>query len=224
MDARSASHAAAKALDELCAVYRPPVLAYVRRQALGAAEAEDVTQAFFEQVLRLRTHAAADPQRGRFRVFLLVALRHFLANHAAFTSAAKRGGGQALVSLDDTDAVATPIAHDNPEAAFERDWAALVVRNAVARLQAEAQSANKLPLFRALQGYLLEAPDREDYAQAAASLGLRRNTLAVAIHRLRQRLRELIREELSDTVTEPDQLEDELSTLQQALATPLQGQ
>lgn len=222
MGARSASHAAARALDELCRIYRPPVLAYVRRHSRGEAEAEDLTQAFFEQLLRLRTHAAADPQRGRFRVFLLVALKRFLMNQSAFAQAAKRGGGQAALSLDADDSGAdAPADPDTPDAAFERAWASVVVRQAGLRLQAEAEAAGKLDLFRALRAFLLESPDPDEYAQVAERLGLRRNTLAVAIHRLRQRLRELVREELADTVTEPGQLEEEVAALQHVLAAPV---
>ena len=221
MDARSASQAAARALDELCRIYRPPVLAYVRRHSRGESEAEDLTQAFFEQLLRLRTHVAADPQRGRFRVFLLVALKRFLMNQSAFAHAAKRGGGQAALSLDTEDGGDAPADPDTPDAAFERAWASVVVREAGLRLQAEADAAGKLDLFRALRAFLLESPDPDEYAQVAERLGLRRNTLAVAIHRLRQRLRELVREELADTVTEPGQLEEEIVALQHVLAAPV---
>ena len=210
----------ARALDELCRVYRPPVLAFVRRHIRDADEAEDLTQAFFEQLLRLRVHAAADPQRGRFRVFLLVALKRFLSNQHAAATAIKRGGGQTTLSLDaQLELGEEPASADNPDTVFERAWASVVVRQAVSRLQAEAQAADKLELFRALRGFLLESPDTDDYARAAERLGLRRNTLAVAIHRLRHRLRELVREELADTVTEADDLEAELGELQQALAS-----
>jgi RNA polymerase sigma-70 factor (ECF subfamily) len=197
------------------------VLAYVRRFSRGDAQAEDLTQAFFEQLLLTRTHDAADPQRGRFRVFLLVTLKRFLIKQSVQANTIKRGGGQAVFSLDCEDECgAMAIDPDTPDAAFERGWAAVVVRQAVMRLQEEAAAANKLELFRALRGFLLESPEADDYAQLATGLGLRRNTLAVAIHRMRQRLRELVREELADTVAEAEQLENEVSALQEALGEP----
>lgn len=217
-DAGGASPQSARALDELCRLYRPPVLAYVRGRGHAEAEAQDLTQAFFEQILRLRTHAAADPRRGRFRVFLLVALKRFLANQRAAAHAEKRGGGVTLLALDDEVAPAdVPSDPDTPEGAFERAWANTVLRVALARLQAEAEGAGKGDLFRALRGFLLEAPEAAEYGQVAARLGLRRNTLAVAIHRLRQRLHDLVRDELAETVSEADELEHELGTLRSAL-------
>jgi RNA polymerase sigma factor (sigma-70 family) len=218
-DAGGASPHSSRALDELCRLYRPPVLAYVRGRGHGEAEAQDLTQAFFEQVLRLRTHAAADPQRGRFRVFLLVALKRFLSNQLAAAHAEKRGGGIAPLSLDDDVAVAdAPADPDTPEGAFERAWANTVLRVALARLQSEAEAAGKAELFRALRMFLLEAPEPAQYAQVAERLGLRRNTLAVAIHRMRQRLHDLVCDELAETVSEAHELEHELGTLQSALS------
>lgn len=217
--AAGSSPMARRALDELCAVYRPPVLAYLRRHAGSTADAEDLTQAFFEQLLRLRTHEVADPGRGRFRVFLLVALKRFLAKHSAFVHAAKRGGDCATLSLDILeDRAEQPADPATPEGAFERAWAAVVVQQALGRLQQEAGGAGKLDLFQALRPFLLEAPDPDDYARIAERLAMRRNTLAVAIHRLRQRLRELVQGELADTLTEADQLELEMRTLEQALS------
>jgi RNA polymerase sigma-70 factor (ECF subfamily) len=220
--ARSGSLKAGRALDELCRVYRPPVLAFIRRHGPSLAEAEDLTQAFFEQLLRLRTHAVADPGRGRFRVFLLVALRRFLSNQSAYAHAAKRGGGSTTLSLDADDAELTgqPADPTTPEGAFERAWASVIVQQAASNLQREAHASGKSDLYQALRPFLLESPDPEDYARIAERLSMRRNTLAVAIHRLRQRLRELVREELADTVSEADQLEAEMSTLQRALETP----
>ncbi len=221
LDARGTSGESARALDELCRVYRPPVLAYVRRFSGGDAQAEDLTQAFFEQLLLNRTHDAADPQRGRFRVFLLITLKRFLIKQSVQAQTIKRGGGRATYSLESEEEFgAVAIDPDTPDAAFERGWAAVVVRQAIQRLQEEAAAANKLELFRALRGFLLESPEADDYARLAVSLGLRRNTLAVAIHRLRQRLRELVREELADTVAEAEHLEQEVSALQNALGGP----
>jgi RNA polymerase sigma-70 factor (ECF subfamily) len=221
LGARSGSLTANRALDELCRVYRPPVLAFILRHGHARAEAEDLTQAFFEQLLRLRTYAVADPQRGRFRVFLRVALKRFLSNQLAFAHAAKRGGGSLMLSLDDEEHIDQPADPATPDGVFERAWASVVVEQAASALRSEAAAAGKQALFEALRPFLLEAPDTQDYVRIAEQLSLRRNTLAVAMHRLRQRLRELVRQELADTVAQTDQLEAELSTLQQALARPL---
>ena len=222
MDARGASAEAHRALEELCRIYRPPVLAYVRRRGHPAAEAEDLTQSFFEQLLRQRTWAVADPLRGRFRVFLQVALKRFLSNQRVAAHAAKRGGGQVVLSLDlDPDRLPLAASDEGPDAAFEREWADAVLRQALAALQAEAAAAGKLALFDALRPFLFESPDADEYARIAATLGMRRNTLAVAIHRLRQRLRERVRRELTETVGDPAELDQELEVLQAALGAPL---
>jgi RNA polymerase sigma-70 factor (ECF subfamily) len=219
MDAHSSSPLARRALDELCGVYRPPVLAYIRRHAATASEAEDLTQAFFEQLLRLRSHEVADPTRGRFRVFLLVAVKRFLSKQSAYVHAAKRGGGCVTLSLDAEEGRADQAAEaETPEGAFERAWATVVVEQATQHLRQEANAAGKLELFESLRPFLLESPDPDDYALIAERLSMRRNTLAVAIHRLRQRLRELVRQELVDTLADADQLEPEMRTLQRALA------
>jgi RNA polymerase sigma factor (sigma-70 family) len=223
MDAREATPLADGALDQLCRIYRPPVLAFIRRQGHAEAAAQDLTQSFFEQLLRLRTYAAADPARGRFRVFLQVALRRFLSNQRVAAHAQRRGGGQAVLSLDDGPEVAADEA-DTPDAAFERDWAHAVLREALVALQAEAEAAGKLTLFQALRPFLFEPPDSDEYAQLAATLGMRRNTLAVAIHRLRQRLHDKVRAELAETVAVAADVDAEMGVLQASLGARLEAE
>ena len=223
LDARSLSPVASRALAELCRIYRPPVLACVRRHGHAAEEAEDLTQAFFEQLLRHGTFAVAERARGRFRTFLLVSLRHFLANQAAAARAAKRGGGQQPVSIETQLADGAEVAgEDAPDLAFERDWADAVLRQAMLHLEAETP-AGKRELFLALRPFLLEAPDSDDYARLAERLDMRRNTLAVAIHRLRQRLHEFVRAELGETVAEPEAVETELEVLRRAVSPAAQA-
>jgi RNA polymerase sigma factor (sigma-70 family) len=222
--AGGASPDPAGALDALCRIYRPPVLAFVRRRGYTGADAEDIAQAFFEQLLRLRTYASADPERGRFRVFLQVALKRFLCNHAVAARAAKRGGQQVAVSLDaHADTLQLAAADEGPDAAFERDWAHALLHEAMMRLRDEAEAAGKLPLFTALEPFLFQPPDAEEYAAVAARLGMRRNTLAVAIHRLRQRLRERVHAELAETVSDPAALANEIGVLQASLGPTLVG-
>lgn len=216
LEARGNTRASVHALDELFRIYRPPVLACVRGH--GHADAEDLTQAFFEQVLRLRTWTVADPLRGRFRVFLRVALKHFLSNQIAAAKAAKRGGGQTTLSYEAVGEDVEAADPETPDAAFERAWADAVLRQALARLDAEAETNGKHALYLALRPFLLDPPDAQGYARVAEQLALRRNTVAVAIHRLRARLHEMVREELAQTVVDEADVEGELEELRTSLA------
>ncbi|TAM96168.1 MAG: sigma-70 family RNA polymerase sigma factor [Rhodanobacteraceae bacterium] len=200
------------ALEQLCRIYRPPVLAFVLRRGYAADAAEDLTQAFFTRFLERAWHSSADPERGRFRSFLLTALKRFLIDSDAEAATLKRGGGIRFELLDD-DTGCAAAAGEAPDAAFEREWAHAVLRAALARLRGEAEQAGKLELFRRLGEFLVERPDEAEYARAAEDLHLRRNTLAVAVHRMRHRLRDLVREELMETTSNRTELEDELRTL-----------
>jgi RNA polymerase sigma factor (sigma-70 family) len=202
------------ALESLCRIYRPPVLAYIRAHRAWREDTEDLTQAFFAHLLEQRLAARADPERGRFRAFLLTALKHFLASEYAYASRQRRGGGQANQALDDTECDPG----DGPEDAFEREWAQTVLREAVRRLQLEAQQGGKEALFAQLRAFLLETPEAAGYDAVGAALGLRRNTVAVAVHRLRARLQELVREVVDDTVQDRHEGERELRRLRTALA------
>lgn len=218
LDAAGGSQQAQAALASLCDTYRQPVLAYVRRHVDAADAAEDLTQAFFLRFLERGWHANADPARGRFRAYLLTAVRRFLIDQQLHSRRIKRGAGLAFESID-----AMPEAGiaggEEPEAAFNRDWALAVVAAALARLREEAIAADKLALFEQLREFLVERPADADYERAAARLQLRRNTLAVAVHRLRHRLRELVRAEISETAAGRDALGEELQALRLALGS-----
>ncbi len=216
--ARGEPAEARAALETLCRTYRPPVLAYVRNHVFVRDNAEDLTQAFFARFLEQAWYADADPERGRFRSFLLTALKRFLIDASAEARTLKRGGAFRFDSLDDAGAISTG---ETPEHTFQREWARAVLAAAFARLREEAEHAGKLALFERLSEFLAEAPDEADYARAAADLNLRRNTLAVAVHRLRRRLRDLVREELAETTADPGDLEAELRALREALGTVL---
>lgn len=216
LQARGDPADARAALEALCRTYRPPVLAYVRSHVYARDAAEDLTQAFFARFLERAWHADADPARGRFRAFLLTALKRFLIDADAEAGALKRGGGYRFESLDE-DASDGPVGDDSPDRIFERAWAKAVLGAALARLRREAEEADKLAMFDRLSEFLVEAPDEDDYARAADDLHLRRNTLAVAVHRLRHRLRELVRVELAETTAGHDDMDSELRALREAL-------
>ena len=214
LEARADSSDAREALAQLCSAYRGPVLAFVRHRGIPRERAEDLTQEFFEHFLADRIHQGADPARGRFRSYLLAALRHFLSDSEAAAATIKRGGRYGHESLE----AGEPIADDDtPERAFERHWALTVLARAKDRLRQEAEQAGKLALFDGLQEFLLEQPGRDDYQRVSDRLGLRRNTLAVAVHRMRERLRELVRSELVETVSAAPDVEIEIGALRQVL-------
>ena len=224
--ARNDSAESRLALNTLCRTYRSPVLAYVRGCGHSAVEAEDLAQTFFTRFIERAFHAQADPSRGRFRAFLLTALKNFLndANDAA--RAAKRGGEahvRSLNSLVDGDGCATSIEDaETPERAFERAWAHSLLQTALDRLRDEAADAGKSELFGHLREFLIERPDDVDYARVADELNLRRNTVAVAVHRLRHRLRTLVSEELAHTAADDSDLDQELEELRHSFGAVIQ--
>ena len=210
--ARGEPEDARAALEILCRTYRPPVLAFVRSRGYAADAADDLTQSFFTRFLERAWHSGADSERGRFRSFLLTALKRFLIDADAEAAALKRGGAFRFENIDD-NACDDGGSGETPESVFEREWARAMLNAAFGRLRKEAEVAGKLALFERLSEFLVEPPDESDYARAATELNLRRNTLAVAVHRLRHRLRELVREELSATIADREEMEQELRAL-----------
>jgi RNA polymerase sigma-70 factor (ECF subfamily) len=211
------------ALEELCRTYRSPVIAYVRSRGSGADEAEDLGQAFFTRFIEGAYHAQADPARGSFRAFLLTALKRFLDDASERAHAQKRGGNVQFQSLDsmrgDESEVGNVADRDTPEQAFERAWAKAALRAAMRRLRAETAAAGRSVLFDQLCEFLAERPSEADYERVAETLKMRRNTVAVAVHRLRQRLRELVQDELAETAVDQDGFDGELDRLRKSLAT-----
>lgn len=211
------SHARA-ALEQLCRDYRPPVLAFVRHHGYSPSDAEDLTQAFFLRFLEHAWYARADPGRGRFRSLLLTALRRFLSDEHAHAIAAKRGG-QLRPSGD--DAIAGLAADgDSPEDAFTRAWLATVLNRAMTRLQDECARAGRQAQFQQMSSMLLERADPHALHALATETGARANTVAVQAHRMRQRLRQLVRLELLQTVGSREALEAELAELRGVLHRP----
>jgi RNA polymerase sigma-70 factor (ECF subfamily) len=222
--ARGDSRDARDALEALCRAYRPPVLAYIRGRGYAMDVAEDLAQTFFARFIEDAYQTVADPARGRFRAFLLTALKRFLINADAEAHALKRGGAVRMTALADDQASGTDWMVDSgsPERAFERGWALAVLEAAMRKLRGEAEQSGKGEMFELLHEFLTERPDEEDYARAAAALHLRRNTLAVAVHRMRHRLRELVREEIAQTTVGRAELEAELRELHDTLSNVME--
>ena len=206
------------ALDGLYRVYCYPVYAFIRRRGYGREDAQDLTQDFFVHLLEKSTLGRADPQRGRFRSFLLGALDHFLAHAAERARARKRGGDCQFVYLDDDAAenCYQLAAQMTAEKIFETRWAAALIEAALVRLRGELQAAGKRRLFDAVQGFLLGGEDAS-YQQVADRLGLSVGAIKTTIHRMRSRYRALLREEVARTVATPAEVEEELRCLRAAL-------
>jgi RNA polymerase sigma factor (sigma-70 family) len=213
---------AVDALEKLCRAYWLPIYAFVRRQGRSPHDAQDLTQEFFARLLEKKSLAVADPARGRFRSFLLASLKHFLANEWDKARAQKRGGGQILIPIDAADAETKhgldPADPATAEKIYERRWALALLDQVLRRLREEYVRDGREKLFEQLKPTLTEASRTVPYAEIAARLGTSEGAVKVAVHRLRQRYRELLRTEIADTVAGPDEVEDEIRNLFAALA------
>ena len=207
----------AQALEGLCQAYWFPLYAYVRRRGHGREDAEDLTQAFFADLLGRRDFARADAGKGRFRAFLLASLKNFLANERDKGLRLKRGGNITHFPLDwqsaDTRFQVADPANPSPDQAFDREWAVALLERVIRRLEHECVAEGKGERFVALKGFL--TTDRQDasYGQSAQLLGMGESALRVAVHRLRKRYRELLRHEVADTLADPAMVEEELAVL-----------
>ncbi len=212
-----------QALETLCQTYWFPLYVYLRRHGCDSNQAEDYTQAFFAGLLAKGGLRLADPKRGKFRSFLLASLKHFLSNERARARAKKRGGGRKVLSLDFENAESQyalePRDELSPEKLFERSWALTVLDRTMACLQAEAISTNKQKLFDRLKVYLTAEKGSVLYRDAAAELDMAESAVRVAVHRLRKRYRELLRDEIAQTVTSNDQIDEEIRDLFAALGS-----
>jgi RNA polymerase sigma factor (sigma-70 family) len=216
--ARDDGEAAAVALAELCRGYRGAVRAYVRCLGHTAADADDLTQGFFLKFLEKRYDIGADPHRGRFRSYLLAALKGYLANARDAAGAAKRGGGIIVETLDVANAAAElRDASPTPEREFEREYALAMVATALARLRDEAEAAGRGAHYAMLAVHVVDPPAAGEYRELSVRLGIPANTLSVQVRRLRLRLIELLRLELAQTVDDPARVDAEMMDLRAAL-------
>jgi RNA polymerase sigma factor (sigma-70 family) len=218
---RSDSTHARTALETLCRTYWPPIYAFVRRQGHNPHDAQDLTQEFFARLLEKKSFATVDPARGRFRSFLLGALKNFLANEWDKARAQKRGGGQTLIPIDvqnaETSFAIEPADNVTAEMIFERRWALTLLDKVMQQLRDEYVRDGKAVLFEELKSTLTGASRSAPYAEIAARLGTSEGAVKVAVHRLRQRYRELLRAEIAHTVATPAEVEDEIRNLFAAL-------
>ena len=213
---------ASEALADLCRAYWYPIYAMIRRRSRDGHEAQDLTQEFFARLLEKDFLDDADPARGRFRAFLLAAVKHFLSNEWDKEHAAKRGGGHRIQSLDvqsfDWDSgesrFLTEPSHElTSDRLFERQWAIALLDRVLKRLRDDYLKLNKMTEFDALTPFLSRDRDGANYGEAAQRLNSSESTVRVAAHRLRKRYRELLREEIAHTVSTAEEVEDELQYL-----------
>jgi RNA polymerase sigma factor (sigma-70 family) len=219
---RKRQPAADQALATLCQNYWYPLYAYVRRHVNDASEAQDLTQEFFARLLEKDILALATPERGRFRSFLLTALKNFLANQRNKAHARKRGGTRPTLSLDfdagDSRYSLEPGHELTPDRLYERKWALALLDRVLNRLREEYSAGGKANLFECLRPFIGGNPADAAYADVANELGMTAGAAKVAAHRLRKRYRDVLRDELAHTVADPADINDEINWLFQVLS------
>jgi len=208
---------ATEALEQLCRTYWYPLYAFVRRHVSEAHDAEDLTQEFFTRFLAKEYFGRADPTLGRFRSFLLACLKNFLAEQQRQARRLKRGGGQTPLSWDSQTAEERyrlePADPMTPEQIYDRRWALTLLETVLARLAEEQSAVGKEQVFAQLKGYLWGETGETSYSEMAERLGMTEGAVKVAVHRLRRRLRDLLREEVAHTVAADAEIDEELRHL-----------
>jgi RNA polymerase sigma-70 factor (ECF subfamily) len=209
-------------LEKLCAAYWYPLYAYVRRKGHDEYDSQDLTQEFFARLIQRNDFAGLDRGRGKFRAFLLASMNHFLAKEWRKAATLKRGAGQLPLSLDTTLAEqrygAQPVVEPTPERSFDRRWAETVIERAAQQLRDEFTDEGREVLFRELNMFLSEPPEAGDYVAVAQRLQMTESAVAKAVERLRRRYRDLVRQEIAQTVSTPVELEEEMRYLLEVLA------
>jgi RNA polymerase sigma-70 factor (ECF subfamily) len=221
IETQGESPAAQAALENLCRIYWRPIYGFVRREGAKPEEAKDLTQGFFALILERKDFQSVRQEKGRLRSFLLASLKHFMANERRDAATIKRGGGRTLIPLDVVES------YDSSEfdrsdmlsadLLYDRRWAFTVLDRVFARLREESQASANAPLLERLNTLLSDEPDRPSQAEIAREFGMTENAVKQAFHRLRQRYRQLLREEVAHTVATPAEIEDELRHLIAAL-------
>lgn len=219
---RPSSEGYQEALETLLETYWFPLYAYLRRHGSSRDEAADFTQAFFAKMMEKQYLKGVGPRPGKFRSFLLTALKHFISNERDRARAKKRGGGRKILSLDFDSAenqyALEPADELTPEKLFEKSWALTVLQRTMGRLEAELAGRGKQKLFDRLKCYLAAEAGVVPYREVAGELGMSEGAVKTTIHRLRRRCREILRDEIAQTVASEDQIDDEIRGLFAALA------
>jgi RNA polymerase sigma factor (sigma-70 family) len=210
---------ARRALEELCRLYWYPLYAYARRQGYSNEDAEDLTQGLFARLLGAERNCFKElsSEKGRFRAFLLAAFKHFMANEWDHAHRQKRGGGVPALPLDfqgaDDRYQIEPADQLSPDKLYDRAWAVALLEQVISRLREEARAEGKAELFELVKPFLMAGSASIPYAEATTQVGISEGTLRVTVHRLRKRYRQLLREEISETLAEPGNADEELVAL-----------
>jgi RNA polymerase sigma factor (sigma-70 family) len=208
---------AQRALASLCEIYWYPLYAYARRRVPNVHEAQDLTQAFFAELLEKNYVGSATPERGRFRSFLLTAFKHFLSRQWEKGRAQKRGGGRVPISLDfetaDSSLHMDPAAGLTPEQCYDQQWVIALLGQILGRLQNEFEQSGKGEQFTELRGFIVGDHSGTTYARVAEKLNISEAAAKQSASRMRKRYRELLREEIAQTVSGPDEVDDEIRNL-----------
>lgn len=211
------------ALEQLCRTYWYPLYAYVRRRGVSKEDAEDLTQSFFARFLAKNYLDGLAVERGRFRAFLLASLKHFLINEWKKSQRLKRGGGETVLSLDwqtaDTKFQVAATNEPSPDKAFDREWALALLSRVIGRLHHECIAEGKGRLFEQLKVFLTIGKGESAQADVARSLGMEESSMRVAIHRLRKRYRQLLRDEIASTLSDAAMVDEEMRALFGAFGT-----
>jgi len=217
LEAQTESPTAQEALEKLCQIYWPPIYSFVQRKGVDPEEAKDITQEFFVDLLEHRNLTAVRKEKGRFRAYLLGALKYFLADEHRRAMAIKRGRGQRLIPLEelngDERTRIEPADSLTAEQIYERRWASTLLERVLGLLKNEYVAAGKAALFDCLKQLLPDEPGSPSQADIAGQLGMTSNAVRQAFHRFRQRYQLLLREEIAHTVATPGDVEDELRHL-----------
>ena len=220
--ARADTTRARAALEDLCQAYWYPLYAYARRRGYSPHDAEDLTQGFFARILKLNSLAEVGRERGKFRAFMLAAMNHFISDEWGRASAQKRAA-QLTISLDAEMAEnryrSEPADKLTPESLFERRWAVTLLENVVKRLRSEYEASGQGALFMELRFAITGDKNTIPYAELASRLGLKEEALRVTVHRLRQRYRRALREEIAQTVADESEVVEEMNCLCRILST-----
>jgi DNA-directed RNA polymerase specialized sigma24 family protein len=206
----------------LCRTYWYPLYAYVRRHSHSREDAQDLTQAFFASLLEKNYLEKIRSDGGKFRSFLLVAMKRFLANAWDCANSQKRGGGVVPLSLDwqdaDTRYQINPADNLTPDKLYDRAWAVTVLERVITRLRDENIAEGKAELYEQLKQFLMVGKSEISYVEASKALAMSEGSLRVAVHRLRRRYRELLRDEIAQTLSDPAQADEEMQVLFSALS------